>query len=127
MLQLWILLLGIFLSSSPEKIYKLIREYYDNMIGIYKPKKQRSKDELVPTEIVYLSLLSELKDKGYDVYQMSVVFLSAFTGDKKNTYRMKEKFYKIMDVLYNDLDNISEKNLLAMKGYDFIREAFFLD
>lgn len=115
------------LKKEPVKIYDLIRIYYDKMIGVYKPKKERSKDDLVPTEIVYLSLLSELKEKGYDVYEMSVVFLSGFTGDKKNTFRMKEKFYKIMDVLFNNENEISEKNLLAMKGYDFIREAFFLN
>lgn len=114
--------------KNKKRISSIVKSYYEYMMGKYKPSQKRSSDDLTPTELSYLSLLSELKNIGRDVYQMSAVFLSPFDRlkDKKVKYRMKQKFYKIMDVLYSNKENISEKNMSAMRGYSFIKEMFFI-
>ena len=113
------------LEHNNKDISKIVRRYYDEMTGDYKPKA-RTMSKLTSTDKMLLSFITEMVRNNKSFLEIINLSSSLF-DDKQSRYRAKKKIKDLIDYYYTNDDSIKEQQARNMQSYKYIEQMFFLN
>ena len=118
------------LEHNNKDIAKLVRRYYDEMTGSYKPKT-KVMSKISPTDSIILAFLTQMYREKKEPIEMINRGLSLFDSDtrqqRKTKSRAKKRITELIDHLYTNSEEIKEQQQRNTEGYKYIEKMFFLD
>lgn len=115
-------------DKNPNEIAKLVRRYYDEVTGTYKPRKKEMQ-EISSTKRVILSSIVTLSKQGMSFTKIETHLLSLFGDDvhRNEKYRAKKLIRDLYDHYFANEEELKEQHRQNTEHWKYIEEMFFMN